>query len=260
MNINAITTVGQLAVEMPGAARVFETFGIDYCCGGNRTLFDACQTATLSVDEIIVSLARAAAMEQTNAPTRKWQEESLTALAAYIIDQHHFFTKRELKRLTELFDKVTARHGVNHPELSEAQRLFRQLKQELIPHMLKEEQVLFPYIAQMEEAVIQQCEIPQPFFGAVGNPVRMMTTEHENAGELLRELRRVTNGYLAPADACASYQTLYQGLAAFEADLHEHIHLENNILFPRAIEMEGRAAPERAHAIKDECERHFCGH
>lgn len=260
MNINATTTVRELAAAMPGATRVFEKFGIDYCCGGHRTLFDACRTATLSVEKVAISLAEAAAAEQTNAPIPVWQAESLTALATHIVDRHHSFTKQELERLETLLDKVGARHGANHPELSEAQRLFCQLKHDLIPHMLKEEQVLFPYIAQMEKAVSEQRDIPPPFFGTVGNPVRMMTVEHDNASELLRELRRVTNGYLAPAEACASFQALYQALAALEADLHEHIHLENNILFPRAVEMEDQAAPERARAIKDDCERHFCGH
>ncbi|MGH9835039.1 MAG: iron-sulfur cluster repair di-iron protein [Blastocatellia bacterium] len=260
MNVNATTTIRELAAAAPGATRVFEKFGIDYCCGGHRTLFDACQTASLSVEQVVLSLAQAAANTQTGAAPRNWQNEPLAALAAYIVDQHHSFTRQELEQLERLFEKVCARHGANHPELADAQRVFRQLKQDLIPHMLKEEQVLFPYIARMEEAVSEQRDIPQPFFGTVQNPVRMMMMEHDTAGELLGELRRVTSGYAPPPDACISYQTLYQSLAAFEADLHEHIHLENNLLFPRGVEMESGAAPERAQTIKDDCERHFCGH
>jgi len=260
MNVHPITTVRELAVAMPGATRVFEKLGIDYCCGGQRTLLEACQQISLSVEEIVRSLEQEKLTAQANAAARDWQNESLTSLAAYIIDQHHFFTKQELERLERLFEKVCARHGANHPELAEAQRVLSQLKQDLIPHMLKEEQVLFPYIARMEEAVSEQRDIPQPFFGTVQNPVRMMMIEHDTAGELLGELRRVTSGYAPPPDACVSYQTLYQSLAAFEADLHEHIHLENNILFPRAVEMESQAAPERAQTTKDDCERHFCGH
>jgi regulator of cell morphogenesis and NO signaling len=258
MNVNATTTIRELATA-PGATRVFEKFGIDYCCGGHRTLFDACRTASLSVEQVVLSLAQAA-NAQTGAPARNWQNEPLAALAAYIIDQHHSFTRQELERLERLFEKVCARHGANHPELGDAQRVFRQLEQDLTPHMLKEEQVLFPYITRMEEAVSEQCGIPQPFFGTVRNPVRMMMAEHDTAGELLDELRRLTGSYAPPPDACVSYQTLYQSLAAFEADLHEHIHLENNILFPRAVEMESGGAPERAQTIKDDCERSFCGH
>jgi len=248
MNVSATTTIRELTAT-PGATRVFEKFGIDYCCGGHRTLFDACRTASLSVEQVVLSLAQAAANAQTGAAPRNWQNEPLAALAAHIVDQHHSFTRQELERLERLFEKVCARHGANHPELADAQRVFRQLGQDLIPHMLKEEQVLFPYVARLEEAVSEQREIPQPFFGTVRNPIKMMMTEHDTAGELLRELRRVTSGYSAPADACVSYQTLYQALAAFEADLHEHIHLENNLLFPRAVEMESGAAPERAQTI-----------
>jgi regulator of cell morphogenesis and NO signaling len=246
MTINATQTVRELAVTLPGATRVFEQFGIDYCCGGARTLGDACQTANLSFTTIAHSLAQA---EQTGAAKQPvWQGESLTALAAYIVDGHHFFTKLELSRVSKLFAKVCAQHGANHPELFAAQELWQQLKRELIPHMLKEEQVLFPYIARLEEAALEQCAVAQPFFGTVQNPVRKMTEEHDAAGDLLAELRRATNNYTAPADGCISFQTLYQALLGFEADLHQHIHLENNILFPRAVELEERTAPELQHA------------
>src|SRR5262245_1963627 len=182
MNVSATTTIREL-VAAPGATRVFEKFGIDYCCGGHRTLFDACRTACLSVEQVVLSLAQAAANAQTGAAPRNWQNEPLAALAAYIVDQHHSFTRQELERLEKLLNKVCARHGANHPELADAQQVFRQLKQDLIPHMLKEEQVLFPYVARLEEAVGEQRDIPQPFFGTVQNPVRMMMIEHDTAGE-----------------------------------------------------------------------------
>jgi regulator of cell morphogenesis and NO signaling len=227
---------------MPGATRIFERFGIDYCCGGGRTLIDACTTADLPFDDVVHTLEQESA--RTNNRPRNWQGEPLASLAAYIIDQHHFFTKQELQRLEKLIEKVLAKHGDKHPQLFEVQKLVRHLKQDLIPHMLKEEQVLFPYIALMEEAVSEGRAVPPPFFGTVRNPVRMMTTEHDTAGELLKQLRSVTTHYTPPSDACVSYHTLYQALAAFEADLHQHIHLENNILFPRAIEMEETSAPD----------------
>ncbi len=243
MNICDTSTVRDLAAGVPGATRVFESFGIDYCCGGHRTLADACREVSLSVEDLTRSLEEAGRASQPVAES-DWRQESLTSLSAYIIDKHHHFTRQEIDRLEKLFDKVCSRHGENHPELFEAQKTFYQLKQDLIPHMLKEEQVLFPYITRVEEAAGEGRRVPPPFFGTVQNPVRMMMLEHEAAGDLLRALRATTVNYTPPPDACASYQALYQALAGFEADLHQHIHLENNLLFPRAIEMEEKAAPE----------------
>jgi regulator of cell morphogenesis and NO signaling len=244
MNINATNTIRDLAIGIPGATRVFENFGIDYCCGGHRTLADACQTASLPFEDLVRSLEEAERASQSGGEERDWQQKSLTALAQYIIDTHHYFTRQELDRLEKLFEKVCSRHGENHPQLFEAQIAFAHLKQDLIPHMLKEEQVLFPYITRMEEAVGELRAVPPPFFGTVRNPVRMMMMEHDTAGDLLKQLRGMTDEYTTPPDACISFQTLYQALAALEADLHQHIHLENNILFPRAVEMEENSAPE----------------
>ena len=132
-----------------------------------------------------------------------------------------------------------AAHGANHPEMRRIQAVFAGVAEELAVHMMKEEMVLFPYIARMEEAVIAgEPALPAPF-GTVGNPIRMMEHEHESAGEALRELRALSNGYTAPADACTTFRTLYSAMAEFEQDLHRHIHLENNVLHPRALDMEG---------------------
>jgi regulator of cell morphogenesis and NO signaling len=259
MNINETTTVRELAAGIPGATRVFESFGIDYCCGGHRTLADACQVASLLVEDLTRSLEEAGRASQSGVD-RDWRQESLTALTEYIIDTHHAFTRQEIDRLEKLLDKVCSRHGENHPELFEAQKTFYQLKEDLIPHMLKEEQVLFPYIARMEEAAGDGRVVPPPFFGTVRNPVRMMMTEHDTAGDLLKLLRGVTNGYTPPPDGCVSFQTLYQALAAFEADLHRHIHLENNILFPRAVEMEETFAPDRYKSAGEFNEHRCFGH
>jgi regulator of cell morphogenesis and NO signaling len=244
MNITATSTVSDLAASIPGATRVFESFGIDYCCGGRRTLADACQEANLPVKDLRRSLEEAERASQDGGAERDWRQESLISLAAYIIDKHHYFTREEIERLEKLFDKVCSCHGENHPELFEAQKTFYQLKQDLIPHMLKEEHVLFPYITRMEEAASEGRAISPPFFDTVQNPVRMMMLEHDAASDLLRTMRATTGDYTPPPDACISYQTLYQALAGFEADLHRHIHLENNLLFPRAIEIEEKAAPE----------------
>jgi regulator of cell morphogenesis and NO signaling len=259
MNISDTTTVRDLAAGVPGATRVFESFGIDYCCGGQRTLAAACREANLPVEDLTRSLEESGRASQPGAG-RDWRQESLTALTEYIIGTHHYFARQELDRLEKLFDKVCSRHGGGHPELFEAQKTFYQLKQDLVPHMLKEEQVLFPYITRMEEAAGERRAVPPPFFGTVRNPVRMMMTEHDTAGDLLKQLRRITKGYTTPTDGCISFQTLNQALAAFEADLHQHIHLENNILFPRAVELEEASAPD-FHKSAGEFNEHQCfGH
>jgi len=257
MSVNATSTVRELAVTVPGATRVFERMGIDYCCGGGRTLADACQAFRVPVDEVVRSLEDAARAVQPGDQVVDWQAESLAALSAHVINTHHAFTRQELARLESLLDKVCSRHGANHPELRQVQELFLLLKQDLLPHMLKEEQVLFPYVVRLEEAVNASRDVQPPFFVTVQNPVRMMMMEHDTAGDLLREMRAATGNYEAPPDACISYQTLYRALAEFEADLHQHIHLENNILFPRAVEMESQAKPDwQAMAGRHQCFGH----
>ncbi|MBO0726956.1 MAG: iron-sulfur cluster repair di-iron protein [Blastocatellia bacterium] len=259
MNISDTTTVRDLAAGVPGATRVFENFGVNYCCGGHRTLAAACQEAGLPVEDLTRSLEEAGRASQPGAE-RDWRRESLTALTEHIIENHHHGARQEIDRLEKLFDKVCSRHGKNHPELFEAQKIFYQLKRDLIPHMLKEEQVLFPYITRMELAAGEGLAISPPFFGTVRNPVRMMMMEHDTAGDLLKQLRGVTNGYTTPPDVCISFQTLYQALAAFEADLHQHIHLENNILFPRAAEMEETSAPNLYKSAGEFNEHRCFGH
>ncbi len=258
MTINTTNTVRDLAVTLPGATRVFERLGIDYCCGGGRTLVDACQAAGVAVEEAVNSLE--SAVQKEPQPVADWPNKSLTDLAVYIIDKHHFYTKQEIERLDSLLDKVRSRHGENHPELVQLEEAFSRLKDELIPHMLKEEQVLFPYLARMEEAVVNQQMVSPPFFGTVRNPIRMMIGEHDTAGALLHEIRKLTVDYRLPGDACMSYRALYQGLQEFEADLHQHIHLENNILFPRAAEMEDSVVHEFKLKVQEGGEHRCFGH
>lgn len=236
MTISTTRTVRELAVEIPNAPRVFEEFGIDYCCGGKRSLDEACAAAKLPVEEVTKALSAAA---KTSAPDdTQLQSGSLAELIDHIVKTHHKFTRDESARLKRLLDKVCSVHGKNHPELLDIRETFSALEQELTLHLMKEENVLFPYIVRAEEACFQnEPPLPAPF-GTVQNPIRMMMQEHDGAGEALRHIRQTSGDFATPADACISYQTLYQALAGFEADLHQHIHLENNILFPRAIEME----------------------
>ncbi|MFY9727899.1 MAG: iron-sulfur cluster repair di-iron protein [Bryobacteraceae bacterium] len=238
MSVTTEKTVGELALENPAATRVFERLGIDYCCGGGQTLEQACQAAHVSIDQVTDSLTAASRAASATAPVRNWQAEPLSELLAHIRSTHHAYTREEIARLGPLFDKVCSVHGKNHPELLPLREVFRGLAEELTTHMMKEEMVLFPYIVRMEEAVVAKEPVLPPPFGSVRNPVAMMMSEHEGAGNALRDMRQLAHGYAAPADACISFQTLYQALAALETDLHQHIHLENNVLFPRAIEME----------------------
>ncbi|PYS53169.1 MAG: iron-sulfur cluster repair di-iron protein [Acidobacteria bacterium] len=236
MTLDTSTTVRELAVRAPGATRIFEKLKIDYCCGGARTLGVACAVAGVKTDDVWKLLEEVG--QTASSETIDFQTASLTELVKHILDKHHVFTKEEMERLDALTEKVCSVHGQNHPELLRVKSLFQSLCVDLKPHMFKEEQVLFPYIIRLEEAVSRKQTPMPPPFGTVRNPVRMMMFEHDTAGELLRELREATSDYTMPADACISYRTLYQAMEAFEQDLHQHIHLENNILFPRAVEME----------------------
>jgi regulator of cell morphogenesis and NO signaling len=238
MSATTEKTVRELALENATATRVFEKLGIDYCCGGNKSLEEACRTANLNIDQVLDSLEMAEQSAHAAQKDRDWQVEPLADLIAHIKDTHHKYTREEMARLGPLFDKVCSVHGNNHPELLQIRGLFQGLTQELTTHLMKEEMVLFPYIVRMEEAAIEKEPLVPAPFGTVQNPVSMMEHEHDSAGNALRAMREASNGYSAPADSCVSYQTLYKTLAAFETDLHQHIHLENNILFPRAVAME----------------------
>ena len=238
MSVTAEKTVRELALENPAATRIFEKLGIDYCCGGNQSLDDACRAVNLPLDQVLDSLEMAEQAARSAQKFHDWQREPLADLIAHINGTHHKYTREEIARLGPLFVKVCSVHGQNHPELAEIRAVFAGLAQELTMHMMKEEMVLFPYIVRMEESVIQNEPIVPPPFGSVQNPVSMMEHEHDSAGAALRAMRQASSSYSAPPDACISYQTLYKALAEFEADLHQHIHLENNILFPRAIAME----------------------
>jgi regulator of cell morphogenesis and NO signaling len=233
----AANTVREVVLANPAATRVFEELGIDYCCGGEKPLQEACTAARRGIDEV---LARLEALQNgpLDVQEKDWQREPLTALAEHIVATHHAFVRSECPRIAALLNKVCGVHGANHPELLRVRDVFAGLTEELSAHLLKEEQVLFPYIVSAEKQAGHGLAAPASCFGTVRNPIHMMMLEHDNAGNALRELRRLTNDYALPGEACVSYRTLFEALQAFEADLHRHIHLENNILFPRAIDLE----------------------
>jgi regulator of cell morphogenesis and NO signaling len=218
-------TLGELVAHHPGAARVFERAGLDYCCRGTRTLADACAAAGLDPD------ALATEIEETEAEAEPdWASLPVPALADHIVATHHAYLRAELPLLVELAAKVDSVHGVRHPELATVLALVGDLRADIEPHLDKEERVLFPALHLMVEH--DRTDFP---FGTVANPIRVMIAEHDRAGELLVALRHATRGYEAPSDACASYRSLYERLEAIELDTHRHIHKENHVLFPAAL-------------------------
>lgn len=240
MKATATKTVRELALENPAATRVFENLGIDYCCGGQKSLDEACASANVNVDDVLSRLEQTQGQDAQTAGG-DWQKRSMTELVEHIIATHHVYVQQESPRVEKLLAKVVSVHGQNHPELLRVQETFSDLAQELAMHLMKEEQILFPYLISLEAATTRNSAMPSSCFGTVQNPIRMMLMEHDSAGNALRELREVTKNYALPADACVSYSTLYHVMQEFERDLHQHIHLENNILFPRAIATEGAA-------------------
>src|SRR5579875_786797 len=238
MSIDTQRTVAEIALEKPEAAAVFEKLGIDYCCGGKKPLEAACQAAGLDVSQVASLIESASAARQSRPENGNWSEQSLANLVDHIVQKHHAYCRAECLRLEPLLAKVVSVHGEHHPALGEVQALFQQLRDELSMHMMKEEHMLFPYIIGLDEAVKNHTAPPRAPFGTVHNPVRMMVQEHDDAGDLTKQIRRLARNFNPPEDACNSFRALYQGLDAFEADLHQHIHLENNLLFPRAIAME----------------------
>jgi len=232
-------TVREIALEQPSSIRVFEQFGIDYCCGGRKALAEACAARNLEVDAVLAALEAAATRPQLD--VEDWADKSLDSLCAYIVSTHHAYVKRELPRLAVLAQKVVNRHGSTKVELPVIAATLAQLDDELSQHLQKEEVVLFPYVTSLERTLSGGGEKPQSCFGTVANPIAMMTQEHDAAGSLIAEIRRLSGNFTTPPDACPTFHAFFDGLRDFEQDLHHHIHLENNILFPRAITLEESA-------------------
>ena len=233
-------TVREIALENPTSIRVFEKFGIDYCCGGRKPLTEACAVNNIDVNEVIAALEVA----EGGAPAagNDWARKSLAALSSHIVATHHEYVKTELPHLAQLAQKVVNRHGADRPEIPVIQAKLAEVSEELTQHLAKEEMILFPHIAKLERAIQDGSEKPQGCFGTVANPIAMMTQEHDAAGTLMAEIRTLSQNFTPPEGACPTFHAFYNGLHEFECDLHQHIHLENNILFPRAIELEKSAS------------------
>jgi regulator of cell morphogenesis and NO signaling len=228
-DIDPNTTVGELVAERSGRYRVFERLGIDFCCGGKTPLERVCRERGLDVGDVLREIA-ASDHETVEQDEIDWRQAPMGDLADHIVSVHHSYLRRELPRLASLMEKLIAAHGTRHPELALVRDTILLLKDELESHMLKEEKILFPIIKQLQTATAT----PSFQCGSVNNPIGVMMHEHENTGSALARLRTLTHEYQSPPDACNTYRATLTELADLEADLHRHIHKENEILFPRA--------------------------
>ena len=229
-------TLGQIAAKDLRKAQVFKKYGLDFCCGGKKTVKEACAEKGLDVTKVEKELQQADTMPSSRPlPYGDW---SLDFLSDYIVNTHHSYVRKNLPDIKAYAEKVMRVHGNHHPELLRINLLVQDIYAELMAHMVKEERVLFPYIKELVAATNNTRPVHAASFGTVQNPINMMEMEHELVGKNLDEIRVLSNNYLLPEDACASYSLLYRMLDEFEDDLHLHIHLENNILFPKALEIE----------------------
>lgn len=229
--------VSQLVREREDRAEVLEAYGIDYCCGGDVPLAEACAARGISFEEVRRALE--VCDSATNQAARTdWAGESMTYLTEHIVAWHHDYLREQLPRLGALLDKVVARHADRHPNLVELRQLYSNLWTELLDHMMKEEYGLFPLVRELDRALQSHQPLPQFHCGSVRNPIHAMEDDHRRVGEALRCMRALTFDYQAPQDACQSYSELMDGLAGLESDLHLHIRKENNMLFPRMAQAE----------------------
>jgi regulator of cell morphogenesis and NO signaling len=236
MNFSTETRVNEIALSNPGARRVLEDAGVDYCCGGGKSLQDACLHAGVTAEEILKRLRQNS--ELAGPADAEWTNASLADLTRHIRERHHQYVRDSIPRVRGLLAKIREKHGAKHRKIEEIEKLFGDVAREMTAHMQKEEQILFLYIDALERSANGNGSVEPPFFQTVRNPIHAMMKEHDSAGDLVRRIRKASNEYKAPADACTSYQATYQELRQFEEDLHLHVHLENNILFPRAVELE----------------------
>ena len=231
MRVTGDSTVAEIVAGDFRAAAVFNQFGIDFCCGGKRTVAAACLDRRVDTGVVVEAIEMACAAPGTGPRFGEWEPE---ALIAFIVGNHHAYVRRTLPSLVANARKIAAVHGHRHPELQEVAHLTEAVSAEMSAHMVKEERILFPYIADLAAAAREGRALAPAPFGPVENPIRMMEEEHESAGACMARMRELTGGFTPPADGCTTYRVCFQELQAFEADLHTHVHLENNLLFPQA--------------------------
>jgi regulator of cell morphogenesis and NO signaling len=230
------STVGDIALEHPASVRVFEKLGIDYCCGGSKPLAEACREHSLDVKTVIAELDDAGKEIRRKDPD--WAAEPLEFICQHIVETHHAYILTEMPRLSSLARKVVLRHSDAHPELNQIQELIEALAVELLLHLHKEEMVLFPFVTNMERNIANRGLRSLECFGAVRNPIHVMMDEHNTVSVTMAEIRTLSHTFAPPEDACPTWRSFYRALAEFDSDLNRHVHLENDVLFPRAIEMD----------------------
>ena len=230
-------TVGDMVAEDYRTAEIFKRYGIDFCCGGKRTVADVCAAKGIDGEDLAEKLAHAAP-DQNASPEPAFAEWSLPFLADYIVEVHHHYVRDRLPRLLEYARKVAKVHGHAWPENIAIADQVTAIFHEMTEHMAKEEKVLFPYIRHLWQTRELDRELAEAPFGSIENPIHVMEEEHENVGEAMRTIRLLSHDYTPPLGACNTYIVLYKLLEEFESDLHRHVHLENNILFPRAVRLE----------------------
>lgn len=234
------TSVRDIVAEDFRAAAVFERFGIDFCCGGRRSLREACEERQVSPLDVLMEVTEVCDRKDANAP--RFGDWTPDALVAYIIGHHHAYVRRALPTIVAHARKVAEVHGAKHPELKQIAAIFDEVADEMTAHVMKEEAVLFPYIEKLANAIQLGEPIPSAPFGSVEKPIAMMEHEHDDAGRAMARIRELSQDYALPDGACTTYAVCFQELEEFERDLHVHVHLENNILFPKARALD---APSR---------------
>jgi len=235
MNISEESIIGELVAQDYRTASIFKEMGIDFCCNGNRSIADACSAKSINTQTIILSLKEVSNLQNNNATD--YTNWPLDLLADYIEKKHHRYVRTKTQEILPYLNKIIKVHGDRHPELLEVEKLFQESCNDLAEHMVKEEQILFPHIRSMVEANELGQSIKAPF-GTVHNPIKMMMHEHDTEGRRFEKIAELTDDYTPPIDACNTYRITFALLKEFEQDLHLHIHLENNILFPKSIKAE----------------------
>ncbi|MBU2920835.1 iron-sulfur cluster repair di-iron protein [Winogradskyella psychrotolerans] len=233
---NTQKEIGQYVADDFRTAAIFSKYKIDFCCNGNRTVEEACDKKGIDSNQLMDELNQV--LNSKGAETIDYKSWPLDLLAEYIEKKHHRYVEEKTPVLRQFLDKLCRVHGERHPELFKINELFTASAGELASHMKKEELILFPFIKKMVKAKLEDQTVQSPQFGTVENPIAMMMEEHDNEGARFREIDALTNNYTPPADACNTYKVTFAMLEEFEKDLHLHIHLENNILFPEAIKLE----------------------
>lgn len=232
-------TIGSVVARYPVLAQAFERSGVDYCCGGKKTLHQVCQDKSLEPESFLTMLEQSLAMANQE-PCVDAGAMSLTALANHIEQTHHAYLRSELPRLDKMTRKVADVHGKEEPRLYQIRQTFLGLAEEMFSHMLKEEQILFPMIRKLEASAT----LPAFHCGSVANPIRQMELEHDHAGAALEAIRKLTDDYVPPTWACNTYRAMLDSFSRLERDMHQHVHKENNVLFPRAIILETKHSPQ----------------